>query len=352
MKIVSMSIMALVLICQVIWAKGEENLVYESMIKTFHQSVEKYNNEKLKTSPEIVFNQTGIYKIDYKVAHIEFTITDVFQNKFTVNGKTAKWTNFLKGSAKKTSFINLLNNLNPVAIANAGYDDTEMQDFSQLKMDGDSTKILLNTLGDFTKNLESISVISFDPCITATCIRTRREKNIAKLLNTANQRTEECQKLQAAQVESIDRAKSYKQGEWLISINDYEFRAVKEFFEKMSKKKSKDAVSFLETAMAYKDHAYSNCMGIILSGTLADGMADTMDLGKSALGAYGSGSLYKVELANSAGKVCEKFEELKDCLKDVKENVSRINTLKRSIKKQDGSMMPIDTVPSSSVLNK
>lgn len=322
-----------------------ENIIIKELKDEFHHSVDEYNKNKKDPMIEIKFDNKNKYKLQYKNDVLDFTIVNVLKNQFYVNGKLFHFTKVLNANLKNSFIKHIL-------INEAYADDLEKEDFSHLTMNADSTKILLSSLGEFVKNLSQISTISFDPCISATCIKTRREGNLAKLLSAAEAKTNRCEELKETQMRNMKDAQDYMEAEYLPSINHLEFNEMKSLLVSISNKKMSDANDFLEKTIAFKNRPYKTCIQILLSGTLGDSLASDAELGRNTLGALGGGEMYKNNLYNKAGAACEKFEELRDCIVDLNKNFLKINSLKRSIKKTDGGLLKQDQLPNLKSISK
>ena len=338
-------ILGLLLFSHELFSFEIENVLVKELVDDFHQSVEEYNKNKKDEMIEIKFDSKNNYKIQHKKDQIDFTVVDVLKNQFYFNGKKFHFTKVLNNNGSISFFkFNL--------IESAEANDLEKEDFSHLTMSAGSTKVLLSTLGEFTKTLSKISWFSFDPCVTASCINKRREDHLQKLIKMAETKNNHCEELKEIQTEGMEQAKRYLEADYLPSINNIEFSEVKNFLLLSSKKTEAETTKFLSESIAFKARPYRSCIQVILSGTIGDNIASSSELGKSNLGALGGGAPYRIELYNNAGHVCEKLESLRNCIVDLNKNISKINTLKRSIKKSNGEYSKPDPAMNTNSISK
>lgn len=322
--------------------------IARKMIEDFHQALNDYNlqttdeNLKIKKLPT-----NDVYSFKANKMVVEFTAVDYFSDRLRLNSKLVSWTSVLNlkekhNKEKRTTFFNYFS-------INVHADYDEVVDASELNLNANDTKILVASLANVTRGLEDIGLT----CMFS-CKQDRRKANLVKLTNSLNGQLADCSEQKEKQDESIGKARRYKMTEMLYSTYDSEFKNVKKLIEYVAKTNNKQANSFFTDYLAHEDKSYSNCPSTIASMTVADnvirGMGDSITLGTAT---FGKTSVDIQEIKNSSVKFCLKLQELRNCLSEVRNNVSVMNSIRREIKRSTGfDSKPEPQLPSSSVLNK
>lgn len=322
--------------------------IARKLIEDFHQALNDYNtktpNEDLKIKK---VPGKDIYSFKANKVAVEFSAVDYFSDRLRINGKLVSWTSVLNlkekhHNEKKTTFTKFFS-----FNAHANYE--ELLDASDLNLSAGDTKVLVTALSNVTRGLEDIGVT----CMFS-CKQDRRKTNLAKLTASLNNQLADCEGQKEKQDTSIDKARRYKMTEMLYSTYDSEFKNVKKLVEYVAQTTNKQANGFFSDYLNHEDKNYNNCPSTIASMTVADhtlrGMKDQVALGSAA---FGKTSVDIVNMKNESIKFCMKLQELRNCLSDVNDNVSVMNSIRREIKRTTGyETKPEPLLPSSSVLAK
>lgn len=323
--------------------------IARKLIEDFHLAVNQYNSKtadkdlKIQRSPD-----KDLYSFQLGRQKVEFSAVDYFTDRLRLGGKLVSWTSVLNlkekhNNEKKTSFLQFIG-----LDVYANYDDDTL-DASALNLSAADSKVLVAALSNLTKGLEEIGLT----CVFS-CKQERRKNNLVKLTSSLNNQLADCEGQREKQETSMDKARKYKMTEMLYSTYDSEFKNVKALVEFVAKTNNKQANNFFEDFLNHEDKSYNNCPSTIASMTVADntlrGLGDHVALGTAA---FGKTSVDIANIKNESIKFCMKLQELRNCLAEVQENVSVMNSIRRELKRTTGyEAKPEPLLPSSSVLSK
>ena len=303
-------------------SKEALDFLAKKTVEDFHNGIDLYNKTKEEKAPAIKKVKAQVYQFSVKKNVIHFSIVNYLNDQIYINNRLVEKSTF---GIPKTTWIDLV--ITP-AFAEEGNPDAE------------STKIILTALAGLTKNLEEVGMVCF-----AGCQKEIREKNLKKILKTLEAEQEECSQAANAQEDSIGKFPSYKMVSLLHSTFNPEFQSVKNLFKKISETNKKAVTEFMEGKLAIEKN-YQSCVGIMTSGTVADGAYDSLSRGIAVLKAKGAASFAIENAVEQAKSVCVKMDELKSCLLTVKKNLAAINTIKRAEKKRTGQdYSPQESLP-------
>lgn len=302
--------------------KESLDFLAKKTVEDFHSGIENYNKTKEASAPSIKKVKAQVYQFKAKNSTVHFSIVNYLNDQIYINNQLVTKSTF--GLPKTTWFDYVI----APARAEEGNPDAE------------STKIILTALGGLNKNLEEVGMICF-----AGCQKEIREKNMKKILKTLDHENEECAQAASTQEDTINKFPSYKMVSMLHSTFSPEFQSVKNFFKKISESNRKAVNAFMADKLAIEKN-YQSCVGIMTSGTVADGAYDSMSRGIAVLKAGGSASFAMENAVEEAKRICVKMDELKSCLLTVKDNLAAINNIKRAEKRRTGQdYSPQESLP-------
>lgn len=297
------------------------NFLAEKMVTDFQKGLELYNSEKEKTLPEIK-KENEIYSFEINKNKIHFSLINYLNNQFYINQKLKSFPSSV--NQPKTSMIDFF-------IKSAHAED-------DIDLDGDSTKILLQTLASFSGKLEKAGWT----CISSSCKKDVRDKNLKKIQATLKQRSDECAAHDADVTESIARFGRTTSIHSLAFTVSSEFNSVKEFMRKIVNANKKEVVAFMEDNMGIETKPHKTCMQVMVSGTAAESVVSPKG-GLSNITRYAAGSgmnAAQESAFNDAKEACVVMEQLKTCLLSLQENTNTINNYKRQAKQTDYDVFP------------
>lgn len=300
-------------------SKDYYNFLTQKIINDFREGVKNYNETKASDAPAIKRGLKQNYVMVIKKTRIHFSILNYLNDQMYVNGRIYQRSTFAQ--PKTTLMIPFIDEV-----------------MAAEDLDAETTKILLTALGSLTSKLEDVGMMCFSGCATDI-----KKNNRVKIYNTLDRQHEDCEEQLSTQSESIKKYPSYQMVSLLHSTFNPEFTGVRNFIQKISEANSKKVKEFMITKMMVSKN-YETCVGVITSGTIADGSYDPLEKGIIAIKAGGAASMKIEEEVEKAQKICVKMEELKSCLLSVKKNLNSINSIKRSMTK-DGYNYPAETLP-------
>lgn len=284
------------------------NFVVEKMVSDFQKGVEAYNAEKEIHLPKII-EKDGAYTFTIKKNRVHFTIVNYLNEQLYINDQLKS---FPKDTLPKTTFIDLF-------FTPAFAEETDMPN-----IDGDSTKILLQTLSTFGMKLDKVGWT----CVTSSCKKDIRDKNLKKLMTELNKRKNDCNEQQNETTESIARYGRTNIIQALSFLPAPNFYEVKQFMDKLTKTNQKAVATFMEDHMGIENKPHASCMQIMLTGTVAEVPGNFQNLR-----AYGSHLGNESNSAISEAKnTCVALEQLKSCLLTLHADTVTINNYKRQAK--------------------
>lgn len=285
------------------------NFLADKIVRDFEKGIDLYNVEKESTLPKIV-EKNGAFTFNIKSNKIHFTIVNYLNEQLYINDKISSFPK--ETSLPKTSFIDLF--IKP-AMAN---DDGDLP-----TLDGESAKMLLQTLSTFSFKLEKVGFT----CLSS-CKKEIREKNLRGILAELNKRKDDCKEQQYTSHESIARFGRTGIVQSLAFLPAPNFMEVKDFMTRLSKSNQKSVTTFMEENMGIENKSHKSCMQIMLIGTVAEMSGDLTNLR-----AYASkNSRESNEAISQAKKTCVALESLKSCLVDLHADTVVINNKKREAK--------------------
>jgi hypothetical protein len=285
------------------------NFMADKIVHDFEKGIDLYNVEKESTLPKIV-EINGAYTFNIKSNKVHFTIVNYLNDQLYINDKISS---FPKDAASKTtSFLDFF--IKP-AMAN---DDGDLP-----TLDGESAKMLLQTLSTFSFKLEKVGWT----CLSG-CRKDIRDKNLRGILTELNKRKEDCKEQQYSSHESIARYGRTGIVQSLAFLPAPNFMDVKQFMEKLQKSNQKNVTTFMEENLGIENKTHKSCMQVMLIGTVAEMSGDL-----SNLRAYASrNSKESNDAIDQAKKTCVALESLKSCLVDLHADTVVINNKKREAK--------------------
>lgn len=286
------------------------NFMADKIVRDFDNGIDLYNAEKESTLPKIE-EKNGAYTFQIKSNRIHFTIVNYLNEQLYINDKIS---NFPKeANLPKTSFVDLF-----IKPAMAGEEDGDMP-----SLDGESAKMLLQTLSTFSFKLEKVGWT----CLSA-CKKEIREKNLRSILTELNKRKDDCREQQNTSHESIARFGRTGIVQSLAFLPAPNFMDVKEFMVRLQKTNQKSVTTFMEENMGIENKSHKSCMQVMLIGTVAETSGDLTNLR-----AYASRNSQESNNAiEQAKKTCVALESLKSCLVDLHADTVVINNKKREAK--------------------
>lgn len=297
-------------------------------IENFHEGIERYNQEKEASAPAIKKVKSQLYQFVVKQNKVHFSLVNYLNDQIYVNGRLTQMSTF---GPKKTTWIDSL--ITP-AYAEEG------------ELDAESTKVILATLGSLSGKLEEVGMVCF-----AGCKKEVKEKNLKKIMASLDRENQACSEAVAAQEDSMRRLAAHGMVSMLHSTFSPEFQSVRNFFKKVSESNRKAVDAFMEKKLAI-DKDYKSCVGVMTSGTVADGSYDSMSRGVAVFKSGGFGGIAMEAAIEQAKSVCVKIEEFKGCLVAVRKNLTSINNIKRAEKQKTGVDFQEETLPSSNAISR
>jgi hypothetical protein len=306
------------------------DLLANKTIADFQKAIEVYNQKKDPAAPMISRIGKQNYTFLVNKTTVRFTLVNYLNDQMYVNEQLVKRSTF---GIKKTSYISVI-----MASALAS---------SEVTLDGATTRVMLTALGELSGHLEEIGMLCFSDCQKGT-----RENNLKKIIGTLSQQHSDCQGQLYAQEDTIKKYPSFKMVSMLHSVFNPEFQSVRNFFLKISEVTKNSEDSFMTEKLGIEKN-YPNCMGVMTSGTIADGSLDSLNRGILAIKAQGPAGMAMEKSIEVARNICIKMDELKSCLVELKKNVNAINTIKRNVRKATGiEYSPEEKLPGSGVLSR
>lgn len=300
--------------------KDYYNFLTQKLIADFREGIKLYNESKDPSAPSIKRGLNQNYVMVVKTTRVHFSINNYLNDQMYVNGKLVQRSTF--GWAKTTWSIPFISE------AVAGEDE----------LDSETTKIILTALGSLTSKLEEVGMMCFAGCVTDV-----KKNNRVKIYNTLERQHGDCEQQLEAQSDTIKKYPSYQMVSLLHSTFNPEFTGLRSLIQKISESNAKRVKEFMTTKMLVNKN-YETCVGVITSGTAADGAYNPLEKGMSVLKSGGVASMVIEEEVEKAQKICVKMEELKTCLVNLKKNLNTINSIKRSVNKA-GYNVPLETLP-------
>ncbi len=296
-------------------------------VKSFNQGVEDYNKTADSKLPKIKRIKSQMYQMVVRKNEIRFSLTSYLQDKFYINGKEAQISQFGQKEVSYNFFIS-------DAVAD------------EPTLDGATTRIILESMAHFTKKLDENGLT----CIMS-CVKTLKESNLKKILNTLTNQLADCQNQRDRQSDTIEKFPTYQMVQMLHTTFDPQFQNTLRLFEVIAKSNQKRVKEFMKDFLVIeKNHA--TCVEVMVSGTLADGQLSN---GEKGIVAVTSGRLAgeAIQAALEEAKTnCLKMEALKQCLIDVKENVSKINNIKRERSIKNNMNLGEEKLPSIQAIER
>ena len=303
------------------------NFLVSTNVKKFNDGIEEYNKITDLKLPKIKRVKSQMYQFVIKKNEIRFSLTSYLNDEFFINGRKTSISQF----GQKEVTYNLF-------MADAIADEPTL--------DGESTRIILESLGQLTKKLEEAGLTCFMGCVGKV-----KESNTRKILNTLNSQLTDCHNQRAQQNEKLEKYPTYQMVQLLHSTFDPQFQSTLKLFETISKTNQKQVKEFMKNhLMIERNHA--TCIEVMVSGTLADGQLSNGDKGFVAATSSRVSSEAIQSVLEEAKTNCSKMEELKQCLIDVKENVARVNNIKRDQSRKHNMNFPEDKLPSIKALDR
>ena len=310
--------------------KDAIDLLAHKTIADFQKAIELYNQKKAQAAPAIARIGKQNYTFLANKTAVRFTLVNYLNDQMYVNDQLVKRSTF---GIKKTSFMQGL-------VADALASD-------EITLDGATTRVMLTALGELSGHLEEIGMMCFSDCQKST-----RDNNLKKIMTTLNQQHSDCQDQLYAQEGTIKKYPSFKMVSMLHSVFSPEFQSVRNFFLKISEVNKKSEDNFMTEKLGIEKN-YPNCMGVMTSGTIADGSLDSLNRGILAIKAKGPAGMEMEKSIEDARNICIKMDELKSCLVELKKNVNAINTIKRNVRKETGiEYSPEEKLPEAGVLSR
>jgi len=205
---------------------------------------------------------------------------------------------------------NLVMNATTVRFSLVNFLNNEMYVNNQLvERSSYKSKNISNALSAFGSNLEEIGMMCFSGCQKAT-----REANLEKIIRTLEDQRSSCNEQLDTGKGPAKKYPSFKMVSVLHSAFNPEFQSVRDFYLKIAETNKKSVEAFMSKKTGTTKN-YENCISVMSAGTIAD------------KGPEGPKTL------ESARNICVKMDELKNCLVNLKKNVSAANTTKRNAKK-------------------
>lgn len=271
-------------------AKREDAISFltQKMIKDFQKATEVYNAEKEAGLPELV-KEHDIYVFTIKKSKIHFSIVNYLNQQIYINDQM---TSFPKVESIKTTFLNFL-------MSSAVADDA-------VKLDGETTKLLIQTLASYNSKLEKIGWT----CMTENCKREIREKNLANITEELKKQHEICKNTQAETAESIRRLGRTQIHYALSFLGAPEFNDIKTFMEKLTINSKVGTAAFMKDYMGAENKPHATCMEALLVNAPKTDAERTIEAAKDN---------------------CIALEELKTCLVNFKADTNFINDKKREV---------------------
>lgn len=287
------------------------NFLAEKMVSDFHQGLKIYNQERGKDLPEIK-SEDEIYSFSHKKNVFRFSMINYLNDQIYINNQL-KTVSQIKAAPVTTLFDYI------IKPAHAEED-----------LDAASAKVLLQTLSSFSGKLEKIGFT----CITSSCKKDIRDKNLAKIRRTLDEKRQDCEERQA---DTGDSLKKFERSQSTLSLAmtvGNEFNSVKEFMKKIASANKKDVNNFLEDHLNVETKPHQTCLQVMVAGTAGEVKGGLSNLATYAAGGANQG------LIDEAKKTCVEMEQLKSCLLTLQENSVSMNNIKRQAKQNDLDHFP------------
>jgi hypothetical protein len=289
-------------------------------LKSFKSAIDQYNKSTTDNLPKIKKIKAQYYQFLVKKTVVRFSALSVLNNQYFINNRIYSQEDFIK---KQVFFIPLIQEVYA----------------AENEIDGETTKIILATLSQFTKNLEEAGMVCF-----AGCQKEVRNQNLKKILKVLDTQLNNCQEQAYAQQETIDKFPSYRMVSLLHSTFNPEFQSLLSFFKKMSEQNKKMVEDFMKNKLI-NDKKSQSCQETMLTGTIADTNMNMLAKGlEAAKSKLITGEAMEQALEN-AKSVCLRMDELKECLVTVKNNLNSINSIKREQSKIHNMKFDEESLP-------
>jgi hypothetical protein len=303
-------VISLMIGCAFVYAddtkKETVDLLAHKTIEDFHKAIEIYNQKKEPKEPAIKRAGKLNYNLVVNKIVVRFTILNYLNDQMYVSDQLVQKSTF--GFKKTTN--------SPMFISNAIAADAEV-------LNAATAKMILIALSKFNERLEEVGMMCFSGCQKNT-----REENLKKIINTLDSQSKSCNEQLYAREDSIKKYPSFRMVSLLHSTFNPEFQSVRNFYLKVTERNKKSVDEFMSKKLAITKN-YENCINVMAAGTVVDGNIDTLSKEMVAI-KTASPSGAEIE---SSRNVCIKMDELKNCLVNLKKNVSEINSNKRNAKK-------------------
>ena len=137
----------------------------------------------------------------------------------------------------------------------------------------------------------------------------------------------------------------------LHSTFDPQFQSTMKLFETISKSNQKKVKEFMKNYLMI-DKKHGSCVEVMVSGTLADGQLSNGEKGFVAATSGRVAGEAIMSILDEAKANCLKMEALKQCLIDVKENLGKINNIRRDQSRKHNMNFPEEKLPSIQAIER
>jgi hypothetical protein len=303
------------------------DFLVSSNVKSFNDGIAEYNKITDLKLPKIKRIKAQLYQFVVKKNEVRFSLTSYLNDEFFINGKK---TSISKFGIKEVSYNFFISD----AVAD------------EPTLDGETTRIILDSLGQLTKKLEEAGLTCFMGCVGKV-----KESNMKKILNTLTTQLADCQNQRAQQNEKLEKFPSYQMVNLLHSTFDPQFQGTMKLFETISRSNQKKVKEFMKNyLMIEKKHG--TCIEVMVSGTLADGQLSNGEKGFVAATSGRVAGEAIMSILEEAKANCLKMEALKQCLIDVKENLGKINNIRRDQSRKHNMNFPEEKLPSIQAIER